>query len=143
MRPSPRPATDADRRNWSTRPEVCQCRIDWRGTCRQFSLGFGSPAKTVMGELLLWGRHPARDLSARVEAELVHDAANVGCDGGLRDEQAPADLPVAQTLGDQLRDLCLPLRQYPRSDRVWGPGSVLSGFAESEAHRHLAAHVFA
>src|SRR5437016_13336806 len=101
MRPSPRPATDADRRNWSTRPEVCQCRIDWRGTCRQFSLGFGSPAKTVMVEVLLRGRYPARDLSARVEAELVHDAANVARDGGLGDEQAPAALPVAQPLAAQ------------------------------------------
>src|SRR5205807_2702888 len=65
------------------------------------------------------------------------------CSLHLGQQSAPADLPVAQTLGDQLRDLCLPLRQYPRSDRVWGPGSVLSGFAESEAHRHVAAHVFA
>src|ERR1700716_3715716 len=99
MRPSPRSATGADRRSWSTPPEVCQCRIDWRGTCLQFRLGFW---RTVMGELLLGGRHPARDLSARVKAELVHDAANVGCDGGLGDEQARSDLPVAQTLGDQL-----------------------------------------
>src|SRR5438876_6148908 len=99
MRPSPRPATDADRRNWSTPPEVCQCRIDWRGTCRQFRLGFGGPATDRNGELLLRGRDPARDLSARVKAELVHDAANVGCDGGLGDEQARPDLPVAQTLG--------------------------------------------
>src|SRR6266571_4733524 len=121
----------ADRRSWSTPPEVCQCRIDWRGTCRQFRLGFGARRRIPMRDLLLRGRHPARDLSARVKAELVHDAANVGCDGGLRDEQARSDLPVAQTLGDQLRDLRLPLRKEAWRNGVSGSEFVLSGFAES------------
>src|SRR5215469_14025661 len=49
----------------------------------------------------LGGCDPARDLGARVEAELVQDAAHVAVDGALGDEQARADLLVAQAVGDQ------------------------------------------
>src|SRR5579859_6346143 len=50
-------------------------------------------------------RHPARDLRARAESELVEDAADMAVDGALRDEQPGADLLVAQTVRDQARDV--------------------------------------
>src|SRR5262249_15506876 len=64
--------------------------------------------------LLVWRRHPARDLRAGVEAELVQDAANVALHRALGYEQAGADLLVAQALGDQPCDLLLSLAQRPR-----------------------------
>ena len=52
-------------------------------------------------------RDPAGDSRSRVEAELVHDAANVTLDGAVRNEKARSDLLVAQTLAHQPCDSCL------------------------------------
>jgi hypothetical protein len=42
-----------------------------------------------------------RGLDAVLQAELGEDAADVGLDGLLADDQVPGDLPVAVTAGDQ------------------------------------------
>src|SRR5438309_363514 len=55
--------------------------------------------------------HPARDLGARVEAELVEDVAHVAVDGALRNEQPRPDLLVAQPFQDKPGDLGLALSE--------------------------------
>src|SRR5699024_7409938 len=59
-----------------------------------------------------WCGDPARDLRARVEAELVENVPHVGRHGPLRDEKTPADLLVTEALGDELRDFRLALGEY-------------------------------
>src|SRR5437879_2640671 len=54
-----------------------------RKTILKPSLTPTAPGRTLIGRL-----HPAGDLSARVEPELVHDAADVAVDGALGYEQA-------------------------------------------------------
>src|SRR3989442_2051196 len=44
--------------------------------------------------------HPARDLCPGVKPELVHNAADMSGDGGLRYKQARSDLLIAEALGD-------------------------------------------
>src|SRR5215212_3645502 len=49
----------------------------------------------------------ARDVHARVDAELAQDAADVAFDGLLAQVQPGGDLAVAQAVGDQFGDLAL------------------------------------
>jgi hypothetical protein len=50
----------------------------------------------------------------------------VAVDGPLGDEQARSDLLVAQTLGDQPRDVGFPLRQRRHARIVWSRGDDMS-----------------
>src|SRR5712692_7057470 len=79
---------------------------------------------------------PARYLRARVEAELVEDGADVAVHGPLGQEQLRCDLPVAQSLRDQLRHL-----ELTRAELVAGTvGGRLArglGLAKGEAHRRV------
>src|SRR5215470_8547871 len=72
----------------------------------------------MMRQLLVWRGHPAGDMGAGVEAELVQDAANVALDGTLGYEQAGTDLLVAQAVGDQPGDLLFSLAEQPRRPRL-------------------------
>jgi hypothetical protein len=56
---------------------------------------------------VIWRGHPARDLRPRVEAQLVQHAADVVFDRSLGYEEARPNLFVAQTVGDQARNLHL------------------------------------
>jgi len=53
----------------------------------------------------------------------------VAVDGPLGDEQARSDLPVAQTLGDQPRDVGFPLRERRHARIVWSRGDDMSRLA--------------
>lgn len=66
-------------------------------------------------------RSSSRQSQPEIEPELVRDLPHVGRDRPLRDEQARRDLPVAETLGDERRHLCLSLRRGPVS--ACSPGS--------------------
>src|SRR5215471_6129108 len=63
-------------------------------------------------------RDPARDLGPRVEPELVPDAADMGVDRALGDEQTRSDLLVAQAVRNQPSDVGLPLPQRPRTRAI-------------------------
>src|SRR5919201_6047897 len=127
-------------RYWS--PE---CRGD--GACSwpgPIPADLGSTTKAILGarhRLSIRRGYPTRDLCPCVEPELVHVAADVGGDGGLGDQQARSDLLVAQSFGDQLRHLDLPLREWSERDLSSSPGLDLIGFAKREAHGRLAASV--
>src|SRR5215831_15443297 len=54
---------------------------------------------------------PRRDLGARAESKLVTDVVDVRVDGPLPDAQAIGDLPVGETLDDELDDLDLAGRE--------------------------------
>src|SRR5262249_26824122 len=60
------------------------------------------------------GSDPICDLRTRVEAELVEDAAHVTLHGALRDEEAGANLFVAEAFGDQPGNIRFPLAQQRR-----------------------------
>jgi hypothetical protein len=51
---------------------------------------------------------PGGDLGARADAELVHQVLDVRLHGPRREVESLADLPVAETLRDQGRNLELP-----------------------------------
>ena len=61
---------------------------------------------------------PACDLGSGVEPELVQNAANVAVDGTLRDEKARPDLLVAESVGDEQRDLSLSFREQAHPSAV-------------------------
>src|SRR5689334_9709164 len=72
---------------------------------------------------VLISREPARDLDPRVEAQLVEDVVDVVVHGSLRDEETGRDLAIAQTAGQQPRDLAFaPAERDPglggNSDRL-------------------------
>src|SRR5712692_11639367 len=66
--------------------------------------------------LLIRRRDPGGNLGARVDPQLVQDAADVAVDGAFGDEKTRSDLLVAQALGDQPRDLRFTLREQSRHD---------------------------
>src|ERR1700737_2129999 len=82
-------------------------------------------------------RHPDRYLCARVEAEFVHDVADVGGYRPLGDEQARTDLLVAEPLGDQAPDLDFPLCEWSGDKGVRRLGADAIGFAERELQRRF------
>src|ERR1700694_1762029 len=87
-------------------------------------------------------RHPDRDLCARVEAEFVHDVADVGGHRPVGDEQPCTDLLVAQPLGDQAPDLDFSLCEWPRNKAVSRFGADAIEFAQRELQRSFAAQLF-
>src|SRR2546430_4196031 len=89
----------------------------------------GTSARCTPGSVTA-RRHPGGDLGTRVEPELVQDVADMAVDGVLGDVEARADLLVAQALGDQPGDLCLPLPEGCRV-RVARCGGV-DGLAERQ-----------
>ena len=64
--------------------------------------------------------HPCGKLSARIEAHLVQDVADVILDCSFGYEQPGANLLVGQSVSDQLRDLRLTLCKRSRSLAVQG-----------------------
>src|SRR5712691_9864443 len=88
-------------------------------------------------------RHPGRDLSARVEPQLVEDAADVAVDGAFRDEKTRSDLLVAQAVGDQAGDVELSFRKQSRSCITWSRGGRVVRFAEGDGDGTVATYLLA
>src|SRR5439155_3394919 len=83
--------------------------------------------------------HPGCHLRARVEPELVQDVADVSSDRTIGNEQAGGDLLVAQSVGDEPRDLQLALPEGGALGAIRSGDLGLIGFAEREAQcRHAA-----
>src|SRR5438094_9547602 len=83
--------------------------------------------------------HPGCHLGARVEPELVQDVADVSGGCTIGNEQAGGDLLVAESVGDEPRDLQLALPEGGALGAIRSGDLGLIGFAEREAQcRHAA-----